>query len=337
MAVVARRPVKSKDEPKGIVDLVTRLEVGLVRSQPPEYEPTVVLRTSLATRLKRVGVPAVFIGPVMVYVLVFFAYPLVFGVLMSFEKYGFTALVKGSGPFVGFGNYRAIFNDPVTIAALRNTLVFTVASVFFQVIIGLAFAVLLSQRFFLANFLRRFVLVPWLMPAIATGTIFSILFGAPNSLVNAIIGHVGLSPVQWLVGFRSAMTALILVNIWAGLPFNTIIFYSGLQDIDPVLHEAAKTDGANAWQRFRLITLPSLKPVTAIVIMIGVIATVKVFDIAFVMTGGGPNNATQLLSTWAYTQAFSNFDFGRGAAVGNVLLVMSMIAAAFYVRTLRRE
>jgi multiple sugar transport system permease protein len=284
-------------------------------------------------------VPALFLSPVVVYALLFFAYPLVFGFVMSFENFNFEALVKGSGPFVGLANYRAVLADPVTIAALRNTVIFTVASVLFQVVISLGLAMLLNQRYFLGGLLRRLILIPWLIPLVATGTIFAQLFGAQNSLVNSVLLHLGIigSPIGWLIHYTPAMTALILVNIWAGLPFNTIVFYSGLQDLDQTVYEAAKVDGANAWQRFVHLTLPLLRPVIAIVTMIGIIATVKVFDLVVVITGGGPNNATQLLSTWAYTQAFTNFNFGQGAAIGNILLVLSIIVAIFYVKTLRRE
>jgi multiple sugar transport system permease protein len=292
-----------------------------------------------ARRLRRVLVPALFLSPVIVYALLFFAYPLVFGFVMSFENFNFEALVQGSGPFVGLANYRAVLADPVTIAALRNTVIFTVASVLFQVVISLGLAMLLNQRYFLGGLLRRLILIPWLIPLVATGTIFAQLFGAQNSLVNSVLQHLGIihSPIGWLIHYTPAMTALILVNIWAGLPFNTIVLYSGLQDLDQSVYEAAKVDGANAWQRFVHITLPLLRPVIAIVTMIGIIATVKVFDLVVVITGGGPNNATQLLSTWAYTQAFTNFNFGQGAAIGNILLVLSIIVAIFYVKTLRRE
>ncbi len=148
--------------------------------------------------------------------------------------------------------------------------------------------------------------------------------------------HLISSPVNWLVDPYPAIAAIILVNIWAGLPFNIIVLYSGLQDIDPQLYEAAMVDGASPLQRFRRITIPLLRPVLLIVIMLGIIATVKVFDIVLVMTNGGPNNATQLLSTWAYTQAYTNFNFGEGAAIGNVLLAISAVIALFYLRTLRR-
>jgi multiple sugar transport system permease protein len=309
------------------------LEVATVR-------PATVRQASGLRRVmsRRFVVPALFILPVVVYVLVFFAYPLVFGIIMSVEQFGFVAMVHGSGPFVGLANYRAALDDPTTLLALRNTVIFTVFSVGFQVGVGLAIAVLLNRPFLLSGLLRRLVLIPWLIPLLATGTIFSLLFGSQDSVINTILMHLRLisSPVDWLVNPDPAIAAIILVNIWAGLPFNIIVLYSGLQDIDPQLYEAAMVDGASSLQRFRRITIPLLRPVLLIVIMLGVIYTVKVFDIVIVMTGGGPNNATQLLSTWAYTQAYSNFNFGEGAAIGNILLVISAVIAVFYLRTLRR-
>lgn len=283
--------------------------------------------------------PALFIAPVLVYALLFFAYPLVFGIIMSFQRFDFAAVVHGAGPFVGFDNYRAVLSNPVTLLALRNTVVFTVASVVCQVGIGLAIALLLNRKFFLSGFLRRLVLVPWLIPLLATGTIFSLLFGDENAPINSVLqsAHVIHTPIPWLIQGNTAITAIILVNIWAGLPFNIIVLYSGLQDIDPSLHEAAIVDGASPAQKLRYITLPLLRPVLLIVIMLGIIATVKVFDIVWVMTAGGPNNATQLLSSWAYTQAFTNFDFGQGAAISDLLLVISFGLALIYLRSLRTQ
>jgi multiple sugar transport system permease protein len=290
-------------------------------------------------RVRRILFPALFIAPVLVYALVFFAYPLVFGILMSFQRFDFAAVVHGSGPFVGLANYRAVLSDSVTDLAFRNTLVFTVASVVCQVGIGLAVALLLNRKFLLASFLRRLVLIPWLIPLLATGTVFSLLFGTQNAPINNLLQHAHVihAPIPWLIQGNTALAAIILVNIWAGLPFNIIVLYSGLQDIDPALHEAAMVDGAGPAQKLRHITLPLLRPVLMIVIMLGIIGTVKVFDIVWVMTAGGPNNATQLLSSWAYTQAFTNFDFGQGAAISDLLLVITFALALIYLRSLRRQ
>lgn len=286
---------------------------------------------------RRALVPALFIAPAVVYALVFFAYPLAFGIIMSVERFGFQAVVHGSGPFVGLENYRDALSDPVTLVAIRNTALFTIASVVFQVAIGLGIAVLLNRSFLLAPLLRRLVLIPWLIPLVATGAVFSLLFGSDNGFINTLLQHLHLisAPVPWLVDTGPAVTAIILVNIWAGLPFSTIVLYSGLQDIDPTLLEASKVDGAGPVQRFRFITLPTLRPVLLIVVMLAIIGTLKAFDIVWVMTGGGPNNATQLLSSWAYTQAFSFFNFGEGAAISNMLLLVSFLMAVVYLRTLR--
>jgi multiple sugar transport system permease protein len=296
-------------------------------------------RTALRHRpvVRRILVPALFIAPAVVYAVVFFGYPLLYGIIMSFEQFGFAAVVHGSGPFVGLANYKAIFSNPVTYLALRDTLIFTVASVVFQVAIGLAVALLLNRKFLLSGLLRRLVLVPWLIPLLAVGTIFSLLFGTNGAPINTLLQklHIIHAAIPWLIQGDPALIAIILVNIWAGLPFNIIVLYSGLQDIDPRLHEAAMVDGAGPLQKFRYITMPLLRPVLLIVIMLGIIATVKVFDIVWVMTGGGPNNATQLLSSWAYTQAFNNFNFGQGAAIANVLLVISFVLALVYLRSLR--
>ena len=286
---------------------------------------------------RRVLVPALFIAPAVVYALVFFAYPLVYGIIMSFERFGFAAVVHGSGPFAGVANYRAAIADPVTLTAVVNTVIFTVVSVASQVAIGLGIALLLNRPFFLSSLLRRLVLVPWLIPLVASGTVFSLMFSSTNGFINNVLLQLRLvsSPVQWLLSPRPALTAIILVNIWAGIPFNTLVLYSGLQDIDPVLNEAARVDGTNALQRLRYVTVPMLRPVMLIVIMLGIIATVKTFDIVYVMTAGGPDNATQLMSTWAYTQAFVIFNFGEGSAISNLLLVASFLMALVYLRSLR--
>lgn len=290
-------------------------------------------------RVRRILLPSLFIGPVLVYAVLFFGYPLGYGIVMSFQRLGFAAMVQGSGRSAGLGNYRAVLSDPVTLIALRNTVVFTIASVVLQVGIGLSIALLLSKSFFLAPFLRRLVLVPWLIPLLATGTVFSLLFGAQGGPVNIALQHLHLvhSPVPWLIEAQPAIIAIIAVNVWAGLPFNIIVLYSGLADIDPLLYEAAQVDGAGPVQRFWHITLPMLRPVLLIVSMLGVIGTVNVFDIVWMMTGGGPNNATQLLSTWSYTKGFVNFDFGEGAAIANLLLVISFVLALIYLRSLRSK
>lgn len=283
-------------------------------------------------------VPFLFVAPVAIYLLVFFVYPLVFGVIMSLENFGFEAVIKGSGPFVGLQNYANSLSNGVTLRAIPNTAIFTVISIFFQFSIGMGMALILNKRFPLRGLFRALILIPWLLPLLASGTVFELIFQGKNGLANAVLMQLGIvnHPIYWLVNPITAFISIVLVNIWAGIPFNTLVLYSGLQDVPSELNEAALVDGANVFQRFFHVTIPSMRPVILIVLMLGIIYTVKTFDIVIVMTNGGPGNATQLLSTWAYNQGFSSFLFGDATAIGNILLVFCLIIAVFYVRISKR-
>jgi multiple sugar transport system permease protein len=280
-----------------------------------------------------------FLIPALTYVVLFLAYPLYQDISISFQDYGFSALASGHGTYVGFANYSAMLTNSTTIRALVNTLVFTVASVVFQFTIGFGMAVYLNRQFAGSGFLRRFILVPWVMPFVVTGTIFSLIFATSNGLANQILQGLGLihSPIGWLTSGNLALTAIIIANIWAGVPFNAILLYSGLQDVPAEQLEAAAVDGANGWQRFRRVTVPSMRPVILIVLMLGVVYTVKAFDLVWVLTGGGPANESQLMSTWAYTQAFTTFNFGTGTAVANILLVFTFLIGLVYIYISRAE
>ena len=167
-----------------------------------------------------------------------FAYPLIYGVTMSLENYTFASLVHGSGPFDGLANYRTVIHDPVTGTAVINTVIYTTASIALQFSIGLGLAVFFNRRFPLSGFLRSMLLVPWLIPLVASGTIFSLLF-AGNGYVNHVLLtlHIVHHPVYWLDGRISAMAVIIIVSIWAGIPFNAVLLYSGLQDVPAELIE----------------------------------------------------------------------------------------------------
>jgi multiple sugar transport system permease protein len=274
--------------------------------------------------------------PALAYVVIFFAYPLIYGFTMSFENLGF---IVGSGKFVGLHNYKVEINDPVTRTALMNTAIFLVLSIVFQFGIGLAIASYFNRRFFLSKFLRSLIIIPWLFPPIASATIFSIMFAGQGGIIDEALRSLHLihAPIFWFDSSFKAMFVITFVNIWIGIPFNAVLLYSGLQDIPMELREAAALDGAGPWKRFRYVTVPLLRPVALIVIMLGIIYTVKTFDTVVLLTNGGPDNGTQLMSTWAYTLAFTNFQTGDGAAVADMLFIFCMIVGVFYIRTTRRE
>jgi len=312
--------------------------VAPARSGEPAPVSRAPVRPHRRLRRRRL-IQLAFVAPVVVYVVVMFAYPLVFGVSMSLEDFTFASLATGFAKFAGLSNYRQVFDNPVTWTAIVNTVIYTVITLFFQFGLGLAIASFFNRRFPLSRTLRTLILIPWLLPLIATGTIFRLLFAGSGGLVNRILAdlHIIHSPIFWLDSRVSGMAAIIIVSIWAGLPFNTILLYAGLQDVPREIQEAAMVDGANAWQRFRKVTLPLIRPVAAIVLMLGLIYTVKTFDIVILLTNGGPGNATQLLATDAYTQVFSNLQFANGAAIGNILLLFCAIISVIYIWSIRRS
>lgn len=312
--------------------LVPRHDGGIDRARP-----TRPAKTWRWLRLhRRYAILLAFIMPALAYVVIFFAYPLIYGFTMSVEKLGFIA---GSGPFVGLHNYKVEINDPVTRTALMNTAIFLVLSIVFQFGIGLAIASYFNRRFFLAKFLRSLIIIPWLFPPIASATIFSIMFAGQGGIIDEMLHSLHLihSPIFWFDSSFKAMFVVTVVNIWIGIPFNALLLYSGLQDIPIELREAAALDGAGPWERFRYVTVPLLRPVALIVIMLGIIYTVKTFDTVVLLTNGGPDNGTQLMSTWAYQLAFTNFQTGDGAAVADMLFIFCMILGVAYVRAARRE
>lgn len=288
-------------------------------------------------RTRERAVLLLFLLPPLVYVVLFFGYPLYQDITISFESYGFTALASGHGPFIGLANYQAMLTSGTTLRAVLNTLAFTLGSIVFQFAIGFAMAVYLNRRFTGSGLLRRLMLIPWVMPLVTVGTMFSLVFATTDGLANQLLTSTGIvhSNIGWLTNGVLAVAAITIANIWAGVPFNAVLLYSGLQDVPGELLEAAAVDGASAWQRFYRVVVPSMRQVILIVLMLGIVYTVKAFDLVFVLTGGGPANESQLLSSWAYTQAFGQFNFGTGTAVGNVLLVFSFVVGMIYLRVSR--
>jgi multiple sugar transport system permease protein len=165
------------------------------------------------------------------------------------------------------------------------------------------------------------------------------MLNSESGIINYVLHVTGIAPVNWLTSPHWALASVTIANIWIGIPFNLVILYSGLQAIPGDIHEAAALDGAGRWQTFWRVTFPLLRPVSAIALLLGLIYTLKVFDIIWIMTRGGPVNASTTFATWSYQLGFGNLlpEFGPAAAVGNLLIVMALIAGLFYLRVQRRR
>ena len=277
-----------------------------------------------------------FMIPVWAYVLCFYVYPLVSNVKMGFQNYTVSSFYTGSAPFVGFANYTAVFRNPEFAAVVVNTVLFTIGSLAFQFSIGLALAMFFRRVFPLNGVLRSLLLVPWLLPLVVSGTVWRWMMYYDSGVINQTLLHLHLisQPIPWLVSTNMSLVSVIVVNIWVGIPFNMVILYGGLQALPEQVFEAAAIDGASGWQRFTRVTLPMLRPVILVVLTLGLIYTVKAFDVIMLVTQGGPYSS-QTLTTYAYGLSFNQLLFGQGAAVGNVLILVAVVFAGIYLRAVR--
>jgi multiple sugar transport system permease protein len=268
-----------------------------------------------------------FILPAAAFCLVLMAYPVVYSFTLSFRNATVETFVSGDMPFSGLTQYRNAVASPVFWKALTNTVIFTFFSILFQFSIGFLLALFFQVNFRFKNICLALLLIPWVAPVLTSANIFKGLFNEAGP-VNQIGRIFGFPPQPWLAEPTCAMVTTIIANIWIGFPFNFILLYAGMRSISPEIYEAAKLDGAAYWKRVTHITLPILKPVTVAVLMLGTIYTVKVFDLVWIMTAGGPANGTHLLSTYAYQVGFSLLNFGDAAAIATVtvLLILTLNA-----------
>ncbi|MDZ5078689.1 sugar ABC transporter permease [Nesterenkonia sp. HG001] len=280
-----------------------------------------------------------FAAPLVIYLIAFYAYPLMRSIDLSIHDYTVRAFVQGDAEFVGFSNYVDVITSSLFAQAMWNTTVFVLVSLLFQYTIGLALAVFFRSGFRLSAILRALFLVPWLLPLIVSGSAWAWMLNSDNGIVNSFLSIFGIGQVNWLTSPDTAMIGVLIANIWLGIPFNLVILYSGLQNIPEELYEAASLDGAGPWRQFVSITFPLLRPVSAITLLLGLVYTLKVVDIIWIMTSGGPANSTTTLAIWSYRQAFGTGqpDMSPAAAVGNLLIVIALICGFIYLRVQRRQ
>ena len=302
--------------------------VGTARASRP--------RPRSGRRRERV-VQWLFLTPAIVYVIAFFGYPVVKNLVMSFQDYTTKTFFTGEAPWVGLANYVEVVTSRVFPITVANTVLFTIGSIVGQFVIGLLFALFFSRNFPLSGVMRSLLLLPWLIPVIASTSVWKWILDQDAGVLNQVLGLVGIAPVPWLTSPDIALLAVVMVNVWLGIPFNTALLYSGLQNIPEELYEAGSLDGATGWKSFWHITWPSLRPVVTVVLVLGVIYTLKVLDIILGLTGGGPANSTQTLATDSYFRSFREFSFGTGAAVSNILILFSLVFAGIYLRVNRKQ
>jgi multiple sugar transport system permease protein len=271
--------------------------------------------------------------PTMLLLGLFIAYPFVRGIVLSVTD----SRVGVPGDFVGFDNYRRLWSDSIFRTAVYNTFLYTGVTTVFKLGLGLWLAMLLNRNFRGKAFTRAFILLPFIIPTVLSTFAWKWMFDPTFSVLNWLLYHLGAitGRINWLGDPDLAMISIMVVNIWRGVPFFAISLLAGLQTISPELNEAAAIDGAKPWQRFWYVTWPLLLPVTMVVMLFSVIQTFADFQIVYVMTGGGPANATHLFATYAYQIGVGTGLLSQGAAISLAMfpiLFLIVVVQLLYIR-----
>ena len=275
----------------------------------------------------RNGLGLLFMLPATLLLVVFLTYPLGLGIWLGFTD----TKVGREGVFVGLENYEFLWDDEVTRLALFNTLFYTFVASVLKFVLGLWLAILLNERLPFKTFFRSVILLPYIVPTALSAIAFWWLYDAQFSIISWVLVKAGLidNYIDFLGDPWNARLSVLAANVWRGVPFVAITLLAGLQTISPSLYEAAAIDGATAWQRFRHITLPLLTPMIAVVMTFSVLFTFTDFQLIYVITRGGPLNATHLMATLSFQRAISGGALGEGAAIA-ISMVPFLLAAILF-------
>jgi ABC-type sugar transport system permease subunit len=239
-------------------------------------------------------------------------------------------------PFVGLGNYGTILQDARFWQSLGHTALFTVISLVVELVLGLALALAMNQAFRGRGVVRAAVLVPWAIPTVVAALLWRFIFDSQAGIANVVLSNVGRlhHPLVWFVRASTAWVPVILADVWKTTPFVALLLLAGLQSIDQELYEAAATDGASAWWQLTRITIPLLKPAILVALIFRTLDAFRVFDLIYVMTGGGPGTSTEPVALYTFNALLQNLEFGYGAALSVIIFIVTFGLAMLYMRGL---
>jgi multiple sugar transport system permease protein len=291
---------------------------------------------SLAARLNALverNIAYVLVFPTVVGIVLVDVYPLLFNVWISFQE---RKISSATATFIGLRNYQRILTDPEVWNAIRVSLVFTFCSVFLSFVLGFGLALLLNRQFPGRGIVRSVFIIPWAIPAFVAALVWSWMFNDQFGILSAMVRGAGLRPPIWL-GRDWALWSLIGVMVWKSFPFQLVVLLAGLQAIPKEQYEAAAVDGANAFRRFLSITVPLIRPVAMVGILLAAVNAFHYFTIPWILTRGGPANATNVIPIATYNIAFIAGDFGYAAAAAVLLFFFILAISALYIWQYVRE
>jgi multiple sugar transport system permease protein len=274
------------------------------------------------------------IAPTLLAVVLVDVYPLMFNALISLQE---RKISTAHPTFVGLRNYAAVLRDPETLNSLKLSVLFTVVSVALSYLIGLGLALLLNRPIKGRGLLRALFIVPWAMPAFVAALVWGWMYNDQFGIITALAKAAGVSHPPVFLSARYALWSLIAVMVWKSFPFQFVVLLAGLSSIDVEILRAAEVDGASGWQRFRQIVFPLLRPVSMVAVLLAAINAFQYFPIPWILTQGGPANATNVVPIAVYNTAFLVGDFGTAAAVATLMFGFVLVMGAAYVLQYMRE
>lgn len=288
--------------------------------------------------MRKKYLPYIFILPSVVFMLLIVAYPILLTFKTALYHEVLTRPWEGV-EFVALNNFIELLQDSEFWHALQRTLIWTISSVLGKTLIGLIIALVLNQKFKLRGIYRTLILIPWVTPQVVSAIIWRWVYNGEYGMLNYMLIKLGLinNGVSWLGHRTTAFIAAVVNDMWIGIPFMIVVFLAGLQGIPREMYEAARVDGANKWQQLFKITLPQLKPVFLTGTILSIIWTFNSFNIIWVLTKGGPVNATETLVIKTYKEAFGKFDLGIGSAYAVTTFVLLMVFSIFYWNLFRGQ
>jgi ABC-type sugar transport system permease subunit len=307
---------------------MTQFTATTVKTKPMRLAPSYKRRESL--------IQVLCIAPPIILLLALVGYPLVQTLYLSFMK---STLIQPQPVFVGLGNFVKIFSSSDFWNVFANSAVWTIVIVGLQFVLGMAAALILNRKFVGRGFLRAAVVIPWVMPGVIAGSLWKLLYEPYLGPIAQMLGVVGVPAenAAWLGNASTALFAVIVVAVWKGFPLSAVMYTAAYQNVPDELREAARLDGANAWQVFRNVVLPSMAPTIRSTMVLTTVWTFNYFDLIYVMTKGGPGDSTEIFPTAIYRLAFVDVNYGLSSAYGIVSVAVLGIFTVLYLRQLNKS
>ncbi len=272
--------------------------------------------------------------PCFIFVVLFAFYPILYSFYLSLHKI-ILGLPSLGQPFTGLANYRELMGDEVALHSLINTLVFVFTSTFFEILFGLAIALVINRHFKGRGIVRAAILIPWAIPTVVSSQMWRFIFNDKYGLLNyALYGSDTVAYSAWMADPATAFAAIIIADVWKTSSFAGILILAGLQVIPDELYEAARIDGASSWQQFKKITLPLIKPSILIALLFRTMDAFRVFDLVFVMTQGGPADSTNVLQFYGYKKIFAEGMMGYGSTISVLVFLITLVISLFYIKVI---